>query len=75
MINRKTPVSSPKLCKNCIRREYLDGTFVFPKDEWICRGSEIVDFLDGEVTYHTCRKARKDEKLCGPDGQWFKAKP
>lgn len=68
-----------KLCCNCrFRKDKNEGDKhlnVFTKEEWICLVFSIVDYLDGTITRHTCRKARKDASLCGPDGQWFKARP
>ena len=79
MINRKPLTSSLPLCKNCLHVRDKDERYTdlndFAKDEWICRGVKIIDLLDGEVSYHTCRKARQNEKLCGGQAQWFKARP
>lgn len=66
-----------RLCKNCQHKMVEeDGYILTPtKEEWICLGYKIIDPLDGQITYYSCRKARKDEKLCGPEAQWFKIKP
>ena len=66
------------LCRNCRfkkEREVADNFKIFSKEEWLCLGFKIIDLLDGEVSYYTCRKARKDTALCGPDAQWFKVCP
>jgi hypothetical protein len=79
MINRKVLTNSPLLCKNCIHSRDKDERHThfndFTKEEWICKGYKIVDPLDGEVGYYTCRKARQNEQLCGQQAQWFKARP
>jgi hypothetical protein len=77
MINR-TQIHKPvRLCKDCLCAEKGESDVLnsFTKEDWICVARKIIDLLDGGVTYHPCRKSRKDEKLCGADGQWYKAKP
>ena len=79
MSNRKLMASPRPLCKNCIHIRDEDERFTdlndLAKDEWICKAVKIIDLLDGEVSYHSCRKARQNEKLCGEQAQWFKARP
>ena len=77
MINRAQTIKSAPICKNCQHKERADDCKVAPlsKKEWVCLRVKIIDPLDGEVSYHFCHKSRRDEKLCGPQGQWFKAKP
>ena len=79
MITRKALEKPQLLCKNCIHRRDKDERYThlndLAKEEWICKGYKIVDLLDGEVNYYTCRKARQNEQLCGQQAQWFKARP
>ena len=79
MINRHIKATKPNnLCKNCRYKKDKDDDRhlnIFTKEEWICLGFDLVDLLDGDVSYYTCRKARKDATLCGLEGKWFKAKP
>jgi hypothetical protein len=79
VINRHPKVVKiPIFCTNCLYRKSKEDDSnlnLFNKEEWLCLGFEIVDPLDGAVSYHTCRKARKDSALCGAEGTGFKPRP
>lgn len=79
MINRypKKTHKPPVLCINCrnSKANTGDDLNVYSKEDWICLGFKIIDLLDGEVSHYTCRKARKEVALCGPDAVWFSVKP